>query len=281
MTVGQVDIEQVDIERGKQTRPFSHAYELFILVLTVLSLIVMVAMVMPLDDSTIGILQFYDNLMCFIFLIDFALRLSRSDPRSQYFIRERGWLDLLGSIPSLGIAFRYTALFRLARLSRLARIMRLMKGKQRKELARDVLENRGKYALFITVLSAIIVLGVASVLVLQFESRSADAHIQNGWDAFWFSIVTLTTVGYGDYYPVTVPGRISAMFIMFAGVGIIGALASILASVLVGDGGAASDDGSDDEPATATPSELAEIRAELAAMRVMLERIESGRSTAE
>jgi voltage-gated potassium channel len=234
-----------------------------------MSLVVMVAMILPLDDSTLGLLQFYDNLMCVIFLIDFALRISRSHPRSRYFVKERGWLDLLGSIPSLGIAFQYSGLFRLARLSRFARILRLMKGKQRKELARDVLANRGKYALFITVLSTIMVLGTASVLVLQFESHSADAHIRNGWDAFWYSVVTLTTVGYGDYYPVTAPGRVAAMFIMFAGVGIIGALASILASVLVGD----SDD--DRAEAGAENAELAEIRSELVALRAMLERIES------
>jgi voltage-gated potassium channel len=268
MTAGQVGTD----ETVGATRPFSHAYELFILVLTVMSLVVMVAMILPLDDSTIGMLQFYDNLMCGVFLIDFALRMHRSRPSSQYFVKERGWLDLLGSVPSLGIAFQYTALFRLARLSRLARIMRLMKGKQRKELARDVLENRGKYALFITVLSTIMVLGTASVLVLQFESHSDDAQIQNGWDAFWYSVVTLTTVGYGDFYPVTAGGRVAAMFIMFAGVGIIGALASILASVLVGD---SNDD--DDATAAVPPEnvELAEIRTELAALRAMLERMES------
>ena len=107
------------------------------------------------------------------------------------------------------------------------------------------------------------------MLVLQFESHSDDAHIQNGWDAFWYSVVTLTTVGYGDFYPVTAAGRVAAMFIMFAGVGIIGALASILASVLVGD--------SDDDAAAVAPenTELAEIRTELAALRAMLERMES------
>ena len=88
--------------------------------------------------------------------------------------------------------------------------------------------------MFITILLTILVLTVASVLVLQFESQSPDANITTGGDALWYSIVTITTVGYGDFYPVTIGGRITAMFIMFMGVGIIGALASILASLLVG-----------------------------------------------
>jgi len=96
-----------------------------------------------------------------------------------------------------------------------------------------MIRNRGQYAIFITLLTMLVVLTVSSVLILKFESRSPDANITTGGDALWYAIVTITTVGYGDTYPVTTLGRKVAVVVMFAGVGIIGALASILASILV------------------------------------------------
>jgi voltage-gated potassium channel len=187
-------------------RKTSNAYNIFILVLTILSLAVMVVLLLPLSDATIKLLSIYDNLICIIFLIDFFLNLRGASKKSDYFIKERGWLDLLGSIPSLGLltnAGKYVGLLRLARLSRLARIARPLRGENRKTLVEDVLENRSQYPGFVTILLTIIVLIVASVLVLQFESQSPDANITSGGDALWYAIVTITTVGYGDRYPVT------------------------------------------------------------------------------
>ena len=189
-------------------------------------------LLLPLDDDTRQLLTLYDNVICVIFLGDFAMNLAGSRPKRAYFIGQRGWLDLLGSIPSIGI-FQLGALLRLARLSRLARIGKLLSGKNRKALVADVLHNRGQYATFITILAAGMVLSVASVLVLQFESGSPDANIKTGGDAIWWGIVTLTTVGYGDSFPVTFLGRLTGVSVMLAGIGIIGALASILASMLV------------------------------------------------
>jgi voltage-gated potassium channel len=259
------------------TRRHGNAYNIFILVLTVFSLAVMALLILPwLDADTKQLLNVYDNAICVIFLVDFTYNITGARPRSAYFVHQRGWLDLLGSIPSFGF-FQLGALLRLARLSRLARIGRLMRGQARKELVEDVLQNRGQYAAFITILSAGTVLCVASILVLQFESKSPDANITTGGDALWWAVVTITTVGYGDKYPVTTLGRLTGVSVMFAGVGIIGALASILASILVPpaksaepqEGAAAS------VPATSASApgteeilaELAGLRAEIAALR--------------
>ena len=185
---------------------------------------------LPLDPQTHQLLYVYDNAVCVIFLMDFAYNITGSRPKRQYFINQRGWLDLLGSIPAFGF-FQLSALLRLARLSRLARITRLLRGNARKELVRDMVENRGQYATFITILAAGTVIAVSSILVLQFEGRSPDANIVTGGDALWWGLVTITTVGYGDFYPVTGLGRMVGVSVMFSGVGIIGALASILASL--------------------------------------------------
>lgn len=253
-------------------RRHSNAYHVFILVLTIIALVIMVLMFLPIDDSTIGLLQFYDNLICVIFLIDFALTLRATSNKSEYFFKERGWLDLLGSIPSLGVTFKYSGLLRLARLSQFARILRILRAQRKEALVRDVVKHRSQYIGLVTVLLTIIVLASASVLVLQFESQSPEALITTGWDAFWYSIVTITTVGYGDYYPVTFWGRVTAMFIMFAGIGIIGALASLLSSILIGTPATPSEEALPVEVAPTVEQDIAAIKAELVALRRLLER---------
>ncbi len=134
-------------------REHGNAYNIFILVLTVFSLVVMALLLLPLSDQEHELLLWYDNAICVIFLIDFTMNITAAKPKRAYFIGRRGWLDLLGSIPTFGF-FRFTALFRLARISRLARITRLLRGQAGKDLVIDVLRNRSQYATFITILLA-------------------------------------------------------------------------------------------------------------------------------
>lgn len=252
----------------------SNTYNIFILVLTIVSLTVMVVQLLLVEGSeTWKLVSTYDNLICVIFLIDFAMHMVAAPRTRDYFIGERGYLDLLGSIPSFGLGiFRYAGLLRLFRLSRLFRLRRLMNPQNRAMLKKEILENRGSYALFITLLLVGVVLMVSSVMVLFYESKSPDANIVNGGDALWWAFVTITTVGYGDKFPVTPGGRVTAVFVMFSGVGIIGALASILASILLPQPKEEEKSEKPSAPAPNIEQELTAVKQELSALRELLER---------
>jgi voltage-gated potassium channel len=276
------------VDSKTTVREHSNSYEIFILTLTLMSLAIMVGLILPLSQAELDTLRVYDNVICVVFIGDFLYSLWGSHPRSEYFVHRRGWIDLLGSVPSLGI-FPALGLLRLFRLFRLARISRMLRGQAKKDLFDDIIHNRSQYATVITLLLVMLVLVSSSLFVLQFESRSPDANITTGGDALWWAIVTITTVGYGDFYPVTALGRMMAVFTMFAGVGIIGALASILASLLVSP--APADDATEESAEAAptpgktasqvsvvelspvapesaiTPSELAQTRTEMAQTR--------------
>jgi voltage-gated potassium channel len=261
------------------SRQRGNAYDLFILVLTVVSLVVMVLLWLPFSPETINLLRVYDNVICVVFLFDFAVSLMWAPSKRGYLVGERGWLDLLGSLPTFGGA-ETIGVLRLARLSRLARIARLLRGQDKREMLNDLLRNRAQYAALITILAAFLVLASASIFVLQVESRSATANILTGGDALWWAMVTVTTVGYGDRYPTTLAGRVAAMFVMVTGIGIIGSLASIMASLLVSPAPApaARNDGAEatglESKLERLGAELAGTRDELAALRRLLERPE-------
>jgi voltage-gated potassium channel len=212
-------------------RQYGNAYNLFILVLTVMSLLVMVCLWLPLSPETIELLRSYDNFICLIFLLDFMVALRRAASPWTYLLYQRGWLDLLGSVPSFGIAV--LGLVRLARISRLRAISRGLGHQSRAQLVSDLLRNRAQYAVVTTSLTAFFVLTSASLIVLEAEIRSSNGNIRTGSDAFWWAMVTITTVGYGDHYPTTAVGRLAAMFVMVIGIGIIASLASVLGRVLV------------------------------------------------
>ena len=261
----------------------SNSYTIVVLIMTLFSLAIMgVQFLLPEGSETWKLVNVYNNLSCVFFLIDFAMHMIAEPVKRDYFIGQQGYFDLLGSVPSLGFS-QYTAILRIFRLSRLFRLRRFLNPKNRQLLKNEILNNRGSYAALITVILAMLVITTGSIFVLFFESRSPDANITAGGDSVWWSIVTITTVGYGDRYPVTAGGRITAMFVMFSGVGIIGALASILASFLIPPPKKA------EEPAEPQPGEnppavsgaaveheLAAVKTELAALRQLLEKRESG-----
>jgi voltage-gated potassium channel len=94
-------------------------------------------------------------------------------------------------------------------------------------------ERRAESALYVTGLLAFLLLVIGSSLTVGFEHRADGSNIKTGDDAFWWAYVTITTVGYGDYFPITNGGRIVGMVLMTFGIGIFGVLTSFMSSLFL------------------------------------------------
>ncbi len=89
------------------------------------------------------------------------------------------------------------------------------------------------HSLFRVLIAAVVTLFLGAWLVLLFEENAKGSNIHNYPDALWWAIVTVTTVGYGDRFPVTEGGRVVATILMLVGIGLIGVLTATVASVFI------------------------------------------------
>ena len=167
-------------------------------------------------------LQIINAIMFPIFLGDFLYRFFTAEHRAHYFFRGFGWADLLSSLP-----FPQVKIFRVFRIWR---VIRLFMEFGARNLVREFVTHRAENALLTVGFLVLCVLEFGSLAVLKAERTSPDANITNASDAIWWAYVTITTVGYGDRFPVTNWGRIVGVFVMTAGVGLFGTLSGFLAN---------------------------------------------------
>jgi voltage-gated potassium channel len=188
------------------------------------------AVVMLLYDLTLPIeselsitLGWVDLVFCSVFVTDFGWRLSRAEQR--WVFVKKNWIDLLGSIPFVGP-------LRAARVVRLVRLLRFLRIAV---LVRRIMQRRGwqlpPTVRYIGYASLGIWLAAAGSF-WAFES-GVNENVGAIDDALWWSITTLSTVGYGDLYPTTLGGRSVALVTMVLGVGVLGMLAGSLATAFV------------------------------------------------
>lgn len=225
-----------------------HPYLIFMLILSLIALgTLAVETAFRLDPGTRTILAYGDMLVCFLFFVDFLILLRRAENKWKY-LATWGWLDLLSSIPVISS-------LRWARAARVARIFRVLRGfRAARILTHVVLERRAQSAFLATALTTIILVAVSSISVLHFEAP-ADGNIKTPEDALWFSVVTITTVGYGDRVPVTSEGRLVAAVLMVAGFGLFATVSGSVAAWFLAPSGARRED-----QIEALRSELAELR---------------------
>jgi hypothetical protein len=203
-------------------------WEVFVLGVALLSITnLFLAILLP-NPDTAQVIAIVDSLLFVVFLVDFVRRLIVARDNRAYIVRGYGWLDLLSIIPLLRIA-------RLLRMARLIRILRRMGGLTM--AMRTFFRNKATGGLYIVVLMALLVLEFGSLLVLWAERGAEGANILTADDAVWYSLVTMSTVGYGDHFPVTDLGRLFGSLTIVVGVGVFGTLTGFLANTFLSPGG--------------------------------------------
>jgi voltage-gated potassium channel len=243
-------------------------YEIFILALSVLSIVNLV-LLLPftwLDSQQRDAILIVDAVLTIVFVSDFSYRLLTAPSKRGYFLRDRGWLDLIGSLP----------LLRVFRIFRVLKVGRLVREYGFGTLGRWLIRERAQSALYVVGFLVVLVLELSSILILPLEAKSPDANITTAGDALWWGIVTMTTVGYGDQYPVTTGGRVVGVFVLAVGVGLFGTFTGFLANAFLSPAkrAAAEEDGSPRALIEEVRHELEEQESRSAALRARLEELE-------
>lgn len=177
-----------------------------------------------LPPETSKILGYLDYGICIFFLGEFFYRFFTASSKLEYL--KWGWLDLLSSIPTVDI-------LRLGRLFRVIRIIRILRTfKSITQLLGHIFRNKVKGTVSSTLILAVLMLLFSSLAILEVE-KSPSSNIKTAEDALWWSYTTITTVGYGDKYPVTTEGRFIAIVLMTFGVGMFGTFTAFIASLFV------------------------------------------------
>lgn len=197
----------------------------FVLTIYVLGALI-IDITFKLSEETTRLLNFIDIAICIFFFIEFCIRFYQSDNKLKFM--RWGWIDLISSIPMINF-LRFGRILRFIRLIRIIRAFRTTK-----EFVTYIFANKAQGTFASVTILAVLLIIFSSIAILQVEN-APNSNIQTAEDAIWWSYVTITTVGYGDKFPVTTEGRIIASVLMTAGVGLFGTFTAYIASLFVTD----------------------------------------------
>jgi voltage-gated potassium channel len=166
-----------------------------------------------------------------IFTVEYLLRLYASEKKLSFIFSFYGLVDLIAILPYylfLGLDLRSMRAFRLIRLVRLLGMARYQKAMKRFKTAFSMAREEIVLFLFLT----LILLYLSAVGIYYFEREAQPEEFASVFHSLWWAVATLTTVGYGDIYPITAGGKVFTFFMMIIGMGIIAVPAGLVASAL-------------------------------------------------
>ncbi|MDH5435261.1 MAG: ion transporter [Gammaproteobacteria bacterium] len=204
----------------------------FIQSLIVLSLITFSIETLPdLSSATKELLWNVETITIAIFTIEYVLRLYVADKKFGFIFSFFGLIDLIAILPFYlvsGVDLRTVRIFRFLRLIRILKLARYSRAA--KHFSRALVIAREELILFGSV--ALILLYLSAVGIYYFEYETQPEQFKSIFHSLWWALATLTTVGYGDIYPITLGGKVFTFFILIIGIGVIAVPTGLFASAL-------------------------------------------------
>ena len=218
-------IENNDTPQGRK-------FDLFIQFLIIVSLISFSVETLPnLPAKSIAILKYIEIVIVLIFTTEYISRVVVAEKKLEFIFSFFGLVDLLAILPfylPIVIDLRAIRILRLLRLFRAFKLLRYSKAIQRFHTA--LIIAREELVLF-AIVSAM-ALYFAAVGIYFFENTAQSEAFSSVFQSMWWALVTLTTVGYGDVYPITTGGKIFTFFVLMVGLGIVAVPTGLVASAL-------------------------------------------------
>ncbi|WP_293650469.1 ion transporter [Thiolapillus sp.] len=218
----------IDDPQSSKGRLF--AYVMQALIIT--SLITFSVSTLPdISNYTIRVLRAIEIVTVLIFTVEYLARIYVANNKIAYIFSFYGLIDVLAILPfyiSSGVDLRVLRIFRLLRLFRILKLFRYNQAIGRYHRAFVIAKE--ELVLFSAV--SMILLYLSSVGIYYFENTAQPEQFKSVFHSLWWAVVTLTTVGYGDIYPVTVGGRIFTFIVLMVGLGIVAVPAGLVASAL-------------------------------------------------
>lgn len=169
-----------------------------------------------------------DYIIAMVFLVDFGYEVTTAKEKKHYI--KKNWYLLLASVPISG------GIFQAIRSVQLIRLMRIVRLYARIKAISDKTERVSKHSsryIFVALFATVTIFSGASAFYLT-ESVAND-QISSFYDSLWWAVVTATSVGYGDIYPVTPEGRLVAMVLMFFGLALIGTIVAVVSNYFLAE----------------------------------------------
>lgn len=218
-------VEGFDTTSGK-------IFNYFIQILIILSLISFSVETVPnLSKSTKDFLRLFEIISIAIFTVEYSLRIIVAENKLKYIFSFYGLIDLFSILPfylTKAIDLRGLRAFRLFRLFRAFKLVRYNNAIKR--LVDSFLYVKNELMVFLIVVLFLIF--ISSVGIYYFENPVQPKVFSSIFDCMWWAVVTLTTVGYGDVFPITLGGKILTFVILMIGIGVVSVPTALIASAL-------------------------------------------------